>query len=295
MPPRGRTGKPRPEADKVLTAVQMLLADARGGHGDSRVQLDRDRLAALIGYAKTQNVAWVLDYLVQIGFLRIERHYEPGRRGRHPDTFVVCDEPPASYAGPRTFAELVDAIGRNWPDGVDLFVPVTSTRPREPQVRVAKRRIGPIVTTARSEESWNLVCGLPWPAGSRPNHKDATAIAVRVDEVCDQFGLTREEVRVHLEARIEGSARRHGKCTAAYVLGALEDDQCPIPGGSGTRKGDASRETTTEQSVESSASEALVVECEPGCDHGFVAVEDENGVTRERPCRGCRLRKVQSA
>ncbi|MGW9310708.1 hypothetical protein ACWGPQ_22140 [Saccharomonospora azurea] len=242
MPPLGRTGKTRPEADKLLTAVQMLLADARSGHGDAKVYLDRGRLAKLLGYTKVQNATWVLDYLVRIGFLRIERNYEPGRRGRHPDTFVVCDEPPASYAGPRTFAELVDAIEQDWPAGVDLFVPVAQTRPRlepvprEPQTRVAKRRIGP--STTRSDESWELVRDLPWPAGSRPNLADATAIAVRVDEVCERFGLTRDEVRVHLEARIEGSARRRGACTARYVLGALDDDQCPIPGGADTARKD---------------------------------------------------------
>ncbi len=252
MPPLGRTGKARPEADKVLTAVQVLLADARSGHGDAKVHLDRPRLAALLGYAKAPYATWVLDYLVQIGFLRIERNYEPGRRGRHPDTFVVCDEPPASYAGPRTFAELVDAIEQDWPDGVDLFVPVAQTRPRlepvprEPQTRVAKRRIGP--STTRSDESWELVRDLPWPAGSRPNLADATAIAVRVDEVCERFGLTRDEVRVHLEARIEGSARRRGACTARYVLGALDDDQCPIPGGADTAREDTRVAVETGQS-----------------------------------------------
>lgn len=47
-PPLGRTGKPM-DADKVLVAAYILLAD-RIRHASGGVQLNRDRLARLVGY-----------------------------------------------------------------------------------------------------------------------------------------------------------------------------------------------------------------------------------------------------
>ncbi|OLM08460.1 hypothetical protein Ae505Ps2_6166 [Pseudonocardia sp. Ae505_Ps2] len=97
-------------ADKVLTAAQVLLADRVRSTDPERVELDRTKLARWCGYESANKAGWLFDYLSQIGFLRIDRHYVPGRRGRAADTFTVFTQPPVGYVGPRTYAELDRAL-----------------------------------------------------------------------------------------------------------------------------------------------------------------------------------------
>ncbi|WP_226360874.1 hypothetical protein [Pseudonocardia sp. ICBG1142] len=131
-PPQRRDGRVMSAAaDKVLTAAQVLLADRVRSADPERVVLDRAKLARWCGYESANKAGWLLDYLSSIGFLRIDRHYVSGRRGRSVDTFTVFSRPPVGYVGPRTYAELDRALS-DPTTPARLFVASPRPRPSGP-------------------------------------------------------------------------------------------------------------------------------------------------------------------
>lgn len=129
QPPRRRNGSAVDSAaDKVLTAVQVLIADRVKTSDDVAVVLDRTKVARWCGYDSSKKAVWIFDYLVSIGFLMIEQHYVRGHKGRSPDTFFVFTQAPSGYVGPRTYAELDQALAA--PAGPRLLFGATPTNPR---------------------------------------------------------------------------------------------------------------------------------------------------------------------
>lgn len=128
QPPQRKNGSTVDSAaDKVLTAVQVLMADRLKAVGDAAVVLDRTKISRWCGYDSPKKAGWIFDYLVLIGFLVIEQQYIQGRRGRGADTFTVFAQPPAGFVGPRTYAELDRALADpTFPRS--LFVAAPKTR-----------------------------------------------------------------------------------------------------------------------------------------------------------------------
>lgn len=127
-PTRSNGSTVGPPADKVLTAVQVLMADRVRTADDTAVELNRSKIARWCGYDSPKKAAWILDYLSAIGFLQIEQHYVPGRRGRAADTFTVFSQPPLAFIGPRDYAQLDRALCEPTPPRT-LFA-ATPRRPR---------------------------------------------------------------------------------------------------------------------------------------------------------------------
>jgi hypothetical protein len=112
MPPRRRNGAEITAslANAVFPAVQALIADRLRAEGEADAPLNRDRIARRCGLGDAKKAIWLFDYLEQIRFLRVHRHYAAPGRGRAVDTFTVFTRPPLNYVGPRTHAELERAL-----------------------------------------------------------------------------------------------------------------------------------------------------------------------------------------
>jgi hypothetical protein len=146
MPPQ-RNGKDAAAADKVLTAVHYFMAALVPVHGDLALIPNRQRLALWCGYERFDKVAWVLNYLVEIGFLRIfdggvdeigrrKPRRDPKTGQPIPNEYVVYTEPPRHYRGPRTFAELDALITSDIEEAVDKDRAAgRNGRPRSVQLR----------------------------------------------------------------------------------------------------------------------------------------------------------------
>ncbi|WP_224392880.1 hypothetical protein [Pseudonocardia sp. ICBG1293] len=138
-PPRRRDGSIMgTAADKVVTAAQVLVADRVRSADPERVVLDRTKLARWCGYESANKAGWLLDYLSEIGFLRIDRHYVSGQRGRSVDTFTIFTRPPVGYVGPRTYAELDLALSDPTTPG-RLFVASPRPRPAAPGAQMGMK------------------------------------------------------------------------------------------------------------------------------------------------------------
>ena len=219
-PPVGRTGKPTESADKIVTAAQVLLADRVRVEGEDRVLADRHTLARFLGYGRSDKARWVTDYLESIRFLVI-KDQEQDKRGRRrnrmdpntgravPDQWSVREQPPLGYAGPRSFAELRDALAEERVWTLDeLFVSVqvspgpSREGPREasspsregldskPQVSSSPSREGPLEgererTLFESSLPRSIKASAPPPATGGPDD-DALNQQVR-DEVVRQM------------------------------------------------------------------------------------------------------------
>ncbi|MBN9757788.1 hypothetical protein DMP14_20570 [Pseudonocardia sp. Ae707_Ps2] len=135
-------------ADKVLTAAQVLLADRVRSTDPERVELDRTKLARWCGYESANKAGWLFDYLSQIGFLRIDRHYVPGQRGRAADTFTVFTQPPVGYVGPRTYSELDRALS-DPTTPTRLFVAPPRPHPPGPGAQMGTKMVSAAVSAGQ--------------------------------------------------------------------------------------------------------------------------------------------------
>lgn len=121
MPPLAeRTGKPR-DGSPVLRAARILLGDRIRARDEDHPVLDREIVARFSGHTTAKNARWIFQYLEQVGFLTIQKHYGSGGRRSH-DTFDCSEQPPLNYVGPRTHAEVVHALRHPESAPEDLFV-----------------------------------------------------------------------------------------------------------------------------------------------------------------------------
>lgn len=215
-------------ADKIETAAKMLLAD-RIRHASGGVQLNRDRLARLVGYdagpASGKKVGWILDYLVEIKFLVIHRNYNPSG-GRNPDTFDVYSRPPANYVGPRTYAELVKAADEGWPTRDSLFVDLGKTVPEPKPVRSATvTELRPSRTTVSREDVRDALRTVGWNAAKAvPSPKDFAELVDLAHKALTRYDATLEQVRWYAARKIRESRSN----PVAYVLTAFREHAAEI-------------------------------------------------------------------
>ena len=226
-PPTTRSGNPMNAADKIETAAKMLLAD-RIRHASGGVQLNRDRLARLVGYdgpAAGKKVAWILDYLVEIGFLVIHRNYDPNG-GRNPDTFDVYSRPPANYVGPRTYAELVKAADEGWPTRDSLFVDLGKTVPEPKPVRSATvTELRPSRTTVSREDVRDALRTVGWNAAKAvPSPKDFAELVDLAHKALTRYGATLDQVRWYAARKVRESTSN----PPAYVMKAFKDHAAEV-------------------------------------------------------------------
>lgn len=226
-PPTTRSGNPMNAADKIETAAKMLLAD-RIRHASGGVQLNRDRLARLVGYdgpAAGKKVAWILDYLVEIGFLVIHRNYNP-TGGRRADTFDVYSRPPANYVGPRTFAELVKAADEGWPSRDSLFVALDQADPeREPVRSATATELRPSRTTVSREDVRGALRTVGWnSAKAAPNAREFETLVDLAHAAMTRYGASLEQVRWYAARKIRESRSN----PVAYVLTAFREHAAEI-------------------------------------------------------------------
>lgn len=216
-------------ADKIETAAKMLLAD-RIRHASGGVQLNRERLARLVGYdgpAAGKKVAWILDFLVEIGFLVIHRNYDPNG-GRRPDTFDVYSRPPANYVGPRTFAELVKAADEGWPSRDSLFADPGKTAPapeREPVRSATVTELRPSRTTVSREDVRDALRTVGWNAAkAAPNAREFETLVDLAHAAMTRYGATLEQVRWYAARKIRESRSN----PVAYVLTAFREHAAEV-------------------------------------------------------------------
>lgn len=131
-PPRRPSGEAMDTAaDKVLTAAQVLVASQIRGYDRAEVTPDTALIARMVGYSRADRARWILDYLQEIGFLRVVDggvRADGVRMARHDtatgrkitNTYVVHQRPPRHYRGPRTLAELATALSYAAGDGTPV-------------------------------------------------------------------------------------------------------------------------------------------------------------------------------
>ena len=114
LPPEGRGSN----VDKVLTVAAALSADRVKTSAEERVPLTRDTIGKVAGYSGKQagkKAGWIVDYLIEIGFLRIYRRYQAESGHRAGDRLTVHPQGRPNYVGPRSYAELYQALtGSPW-------------------------------------------------------------------------------------------------------------------------------------------------------------------------------------
>ena len=114
LPPEGRGSN----VDKVLTVAAALSADRVKTSAEERVPLTRDTIGKVAGYSGKQagkKAGWIVDYLIEIGFLRIYRRYQAESGHRDGDRLTVHPLGRPNYVGPRSYAELYQALtGSPW-------------------------------------------------------------------------------------------------------------------------------------------------------------------------------------
>lgn len=215
-------------ADKIETAAKMLLAD-RIRHASGGVQLNRDRLARLVGYdagpASGKKVGWILDFLVEIGFLVIHRNYDPNG-GRRADTFDVYSRPPANYVGPRTFAELVKAADEGWPSRDSLFVALDQADPeREPVRSATVTELRPSRTTVSREDVRGALRTVGWnSAKAAPNAQEFETLVDLAHAAMTRYGATLDQVRWYAARKVRESTSN----PPAYVTRAFKDHAAEV-------------------------------------------------------------------
>lgn len=79
---------------------------------------------------------------------------------------------------------------------------------------------------SHSPEAWELICGLPWPDGQRPNMAKARELAARVHTAVTEDGYTLAELDAHLRGRLPMATKN----AVTYLLRALDGGELPIPG-----------------------------------------------------------------
>ncbi len=212
------------DADKVLFAAYILLAD-RIRHASGGVQLNRDRLARLVGYTSGKRVRWILDFLVEIGFLVIHQNYDPNG-GRNPDTFDVRSRPPVNYVGPRTFAELLKAADEGWPSRDSLFADLGKTAPeREPAQSATVTELRPSRTAVGREEVNAKLRTVGWNScGVTPSPKDFDELVDLAHAAMTRYGATLEQVGWYAARKIRESTSN----PPAYVLKAFRERAAEI-------------------------------------------------------------------
>ncbi len=200
------------------------LAD-RIRHASGGVQLNRDRLARLVGYTSGKRVGWILDYLAEIGFLVIHRNYNPSG-GRNPDTFDVYSRPPANYVGPRTYAELVKAADEGWPTRDSLFVDLGKTVPEPKPVRSATvTELRPSRTTVSREDVRDALRTVGWnSAKAAPTPKEFGELVDLARAAMTRYGATLDQVRWYAARKVREAKRN----PVAYVLTAFRERAAEI-------------------------------------------------------------------
>lgn len=217
-PPTTSSGSPLHAADKIETAAKMLLAD-RIRHANGGVELNRERLARLVGYTSGKKIAWILDFLVEIGFLVIHKNYGPGGK-RSADTFDVYSHPPANYAGPRTYAELVKAADGDWPDRDSLFADLSKTTSEcesgEPALIAEMSSSRP---SASREDVKAVLRKAGWVTkGLKPTSKDLAEMTEYAYMAMSRYGATLEQVAWFAARKVLKEAH-----TPGYVVRAFRD------------------------------------------------------------------------
>lgn len=221
-PPLGRTGRPM-DADKVLVAAYILLAD-RIRHASGGVQLNRDRLARLVGYTSGKRVGWILDYLAEIGFLVIHRNYNPSG-GRNPDTFDVYSRPPANYVGPRTYAELVKAADEGWPTRDSLFVDLGKTAPEKVVRSAPVTELRPSHTTVSREDVRDALRTVGWNAAkAAPSAQEFETLVDLAHAAITRYGATLDQVRWYAARKVRESTSN----PPVYVMKAFKDHAAEV-------------------------------------------------------------------
>ena len=124
LKPGPRDRKNPAGADKVLTVAKTLDADRVKVAGEDATEMGRSDIAAVAGYDpdRPDSASWIVTFLQQIGYLRVQKRYEPGTGKRGADRFVVSPRPPLNYVGPRTQHGLLRALRMRteW-EWIDLF------------------------------------------------------------------------------------------------------------------------------------------------------------------------------
>jgi hypothetical protein len=80
--------------------------------------------------------------------------------------------------------------------------------------------------TPHSDQAWDVIVRLPWPAGSRPTRREAGILAELVDAAITHE-LTYGELAEHLRGKI-GQVKAGGNAIA-YLRGALAPQRLPVP------------------------------------------------------------------
>ncbi|HEX6359541.1 hypothetical protein [Actinophytocola sp.] len=228
QPPRRRNGAAVTGslANAVFPAVQALIADRLRTAPDVRTELTRDRIARRCGLTDGKSAAWLFDYLELIGFLRVQRHYAVPGRGRSADTFTVYTQPPATYCGPRTHAELERALDDPDRDHAAVLFLDQPARPTD-------SHRSPTFAAERGDESPTL---LPETAGHAENGGSPTFAFEAGDESPTLLAETARRAEGHPSAtvplidrssirKIEGSIEPVPGGTAAPPATGLEADQ----------------------------------------------------------------------
>lgn len=103
--PPTRNGKPMTTAaDKVHTVARFLAAERVLSN-----ELDLQLIAMVAGYSRPDEVSWIIDYLCDISFLKVDIHGRDPKTGRNVrNTYDVFKRPPLHYVGPRTTGEIFE-------------------------------------------------------------------------------------------------------------------------------------------------------------------------------------------
>ncbi|TLW89242.1 hypothetical protein FFT09_22715 [Saccharomonospora piscinae] len=251
-----------------------------------------------------------------------------------PARYVINLEPPAGYLGPRNRTEararyIVDR------DLAYREVEKAGRKPRAGRVTIRRTEVGRVEAQQAASDANRLTSlpirspELPvsrdkvktalltvgWKKrGITPAPKVFSELVDLAYTAMSRYGATLDQVRWYAARKlIESTSNPPSYVMKAFRERTAEIAREPDPNEvlefkddpelvevfarkGITREGARGAAKTVEQPAEPEKTvERLELDCEPGCDYGFVVVEEEDGVTRERPCRGCRLRNTKSA